>query len=389
MAAAVSLVRPARTAQTVIPLVRGPEDRHFFTSFQDQNNVAFAKWSPYAVPPDDLYPLAPHRREVPLLDSTTGFRSVVANVGGPRIPSAPFYKGPGGDHRARTAIGMRPLLLDMAAQARWNSKSVSAEAMRARVGGWTSPVRVTPTPHAVPVNLKTHTFNLNVDPTDQMTSDPTPDSIRDRKAKKYMYTSATQRSYEDVNWDCMLPPKAKPPDQTQDIQSDPLSRHSTLKRFEPRPHVWQAVSGLGVWDKCQSRPSTAVVKPHNFTSPFPRISQIPLYSGSVGSTNLDDVDNPYTEFTPFTVLRTRKPRQTDTNYRPDIPGYTGKRQWLGTESNKSNISSSPEQVLGISQGTENSAKHGHQSPLSKMVTTVPPSNPFNVKTPKVFLKHFV
>lgn len=137
MAAAVSLVRPARTAQTVIPLVRGPEDRHFFTSFQDQNNVAFAKWSPYAVPPDDLYPLAPHRREVPLLDSTTGFRSVVANVGGPRIPSAPFYKGPGGDHRARTAIGMRPLLLDMAAQARWNSKSVSAEAMRARVGGTT------------------------------------------------------------------------------------------------------------------------------------------------------------------------------------------------------------------------------------------------------------
>ncbi|XP_051872183.1 spermatogenesis-associated protein 48 [Pristis pectinata] len=357
MTAAVSLARPARAGQTVIPFVRGPEDRHFFTSFQDQSNVAFARWSPYAQPPEDLYPPAPHRHDVPLLDLTSGFRSVAsgAAAGSPRLPSTPFHLAPAGNCRARTAVPVsaRPLLLDVAAQARWNSKSVSAEAIRARMGGWTSPIRVTPSPHSTPVSLKTHTFNFNVDPTDQTTSDPTPDSKREMKAKKYMYTTTTQRSYEDVNWDCKLPPKVKPADTTQDIQSDPLSRHSALKRFDPSPHVWQAVGGLGVWDKSQSRPSSAVAKPLNFTSPFPRIHQIPLYSGSIGGNNLEDVDNPYTEFTPFTVLRTKKPRQTDTNYCPDIPGYTGKRQWSSTEPNKSNISrmfqAPPDQVQGIEE----------------------------------------
>ncbi|XP_072109642.1 protein SPMIP7 [Mobula birostris] len=397
MTAAVSLARPAQTGQTVIPFVKGPEDRHFFTSFQDQNNVAFAKWTPHAAPTEDLYPLAPHRQDVPLLDPISGFKSVgwSAASGSPRLPGASFNTVLGGDCRARTAIpvSMRPLLRDVAAQARWNSKSVSTAAIRARVGGWTSPVRVTPTPHSSPVNLQTHTLSFNVDPTDQTTSDPTSDSTRDTKAKKYMYTTTTQRSYEDVNWDCKLPPKVKLAEATQDVQSDPLSRHSTLKRFDPSPHVWQAVGGLGIWDKSQSRPSSALAKPVNFTSPFPRIQQIPLYSGSIAGNNLEDVDNPYTEFIPFTVLRTKKPRQTDANFCPDIPGYTGKRQWSSIESNKSNVSRMfhvpPEQVQGIPQDTEKQSKYRHQSPLSKMVTTVPPYNPFNSVTPKALLNQFV
>ncbi|XP_067854757.1 protein SPMIP7 [Heptranchias perlo] len=390
MAPAVRLARPARMAQNVIPYVRGPEDRHFFTSFQDQNNVAFARWSPDAVAPDDLYPLAPHRHDVSLLDATSGFKSPGANVeaGTKRIPNLPFYTVPSADGRARTAIptGMRSLLQEMSDETRWNSRSVSAAALRARVGGWTSPVRVTPSPHRVPDSLKTHAFTFNVDPSVQNSCDATSESARDATARKYMYTSATQRSYEEVNWDCKLAPKVKPADTTQEKIADPISRHSTLKRFDPSPHMWQAVSGIGFWDKSQSRPSSAIAKPINFTSPFPRIHQIPLYSGSIGGNNLEDVDNPYTEFTPFTVHRTQKPRHTDTTHCPNIPGYTGKSQWTGAEPDKSNFSRMfhppPERVYGIPQGTETQSKYRHQAPFSKMVTTVSPYNPFHPKSSK-------
>ncbi|XP_067866853.1 protein SPMIP7 isoform X2 [Heterodontus francisci] len=369
MAPAVSLARATGMSQTVIPYVRGPEDRHFFTSFQNQNAAAFARWSPNTNAPDELYPLAPHRHEVQLLDATTGFKSPAASAdtGTKRIPSLVFYTAPDTECRAHTAIPISSLpQKETWAQTRWNSRSVSAAAIRARVGGWTSPVRVTPSPHQVPDSLKTHNFNFNVDPSVQTSYDATSESVRDARARKYMYTTATQRSYEDINWDCKLAPKVKPADTTQDKIADPISRHATLKRFDPSPHIWQAVSGLGFWDKSQSRPLSAVAKPINF--------------GSVGANNLEDVDNPYTEFTPYTVPRTEKPRHTDTTHCPNIPGYTGKRQYTGTEANKYNFSRMfhppPEQVCGIPHGTERQSKYRHQAPFSKMMTTVPPYSPF-------------
>ncbi|XP_072364970.1 protein SPMIP7 isoform X1 [Scyliorhinus torazame] len=389
MAPAVSLARPAPAmGQTVIPYVRGPEDRHFFTSFQEQDNAAFARWSPDSSAPDDLYPLAPHRHEVQLLDISSGFKSAghSAESCTKRIPNLAFYREPGGECRARTAI---PIDIQQQSQSsRWNSRSVSSAAIRARVGGWTSPVRVTPPPHSVPDSLKTHNFNFNVDPSVQTSYDATPESARDATARKYMFTTTTQRSYEDVNWDCKLGPKIKS-DTIQDKIADPMSRHATLKRYDPSPHMWQAVSGHGYWDKTQSRPLSAVAKPITFSSLFPRIHQIPLYSGSVGGNNLEDVDNPYTEFTPYTVPRTEKPRHTDTTHCPNIPGYTGTRQWTGTESKKSSFSRlfhpPPQRVYGIPHGTEKLLEHQRQSPFSKMMTTVSPHNPFHTKISKSFL----
>ncbi|GCB74600.1 hypothetical protein scyTo_0003691, partial [Scyliorhinus torazame] len=224
--------------QTVIPYVRGPEDRHFFTSFQEQDNAAFARWSPDSSAPDDLYPLAPHRHEVQLLDISSGFKSAghSAESCTKRIPNLAFYREPGGECRARTAI---PIDIQQQSQSsRWNSRSVSSAAIRARVGGWTSPVRVTPPPHSVPDSLKTHNFNFNVDPSVQTSYDATPESARDATARKYMFTTTTQRSYEDVNWDCKLGPKIKS-DTIQDKIADPMSRHATLKRYDPSPHMWQ------------------------------------------------------------------------------------------------------------------------------------------------------
>ncbi|XP_078083932.1 protein SPMIP7 [Mustelus asterias] len=389
MAPAVSLARPAAMGQTVIPYVRGPEDRHFFTSFQEQDNPAFARWSPNSWAPDAFYPLAPHRHEVQPLDISTGFMSPgqSAESGTKRIPNLAFYREPGGECRAHTAIPFD--FQQQRHSGRWNSKSVSAAAIRARVGGWTSPVRVTPSPHSIPDSLKTHNFNFNMDPSVQTLDDATSESARDATARKYMYTTTTQRSYEDVNWDCKLAPKIKPADTTQDKIADPISRHATLKRYDPSPHMWQAVGGQGHWDKTQSRPFTAAAKPINFTSLFPRIHQIPLYSGSTGGNNLEDIDNPCTEFTPYNVPRTEKPRHTDTTHCPNIPGYTGKTQWTGTESNKSNFTRlfhpPPERVCGIPRGSEKQLKYKRQSPFSKMITTVPPYNPFNTKISKALL----
>ncbi|XP_072431703.1 protein SPMIP7 isoform X1 [Chiloscyllium punctatum] len=387
MPPSVGLARPgAPMAQTVIPFVRGPEDRHFFTSFREQDNAAFARWSPDAAAPEELYPLAPHRHEVQLLDSTSGFISpgASADTGTSRIPNLAFYREPGGEWRAHTAI---PVAVQETGGSRlWNSRSVSAAAIRARVGGWTSPVRVTPAPHSVPSSLKTHNFNFNVDSPGQPSYDATSEITRDATARKYMYSTSIQRSYEEVNWDCKLGPKIKPEDATQDKIADPVSRHATLKRYDSSPHMWQAVGGHGHWDKSQSRPFSAAAKPINFTSLFPKIHQIPLYSGSVGGNNLENKDNPYAEFTPFTVPRTEKPRHTDTSYCPNIAGYTGKRQWNVKEINKSNISRlfhpPAERVCGIPRGTEKPLKYRHESPFSKMMTTVSPFNPFNPKTSK-------
>ncbi|GCC25069.1 hypothetical protein chiPu_0003474 [Chiloscyllium punctatum] len=104
---------------------------------------------------------------------------------------------------------------------------------------WTSPVRVTPAPHSVPSSLKTHNFNFNVDSPGQPSYDATSEITRDATARKYMYSTSIQRSYEEVNWDCKLGPKIKPEDATQDKIADPVSRHATLKRYDSSPHMWQ------------------------------------------------------------------------------------------------------------------------------------------------------
>lgn len=58
-----------------MPFVRGPEDRHYFTSFQDKKNNAFLKSHPFVSPEDKNYPLVPHRDDVPIINTFSGFLS--------------------------------------------------------------------------------------------------------------------------------------------------------------------------------------------------------------------------------------------------------------------------------------------------------------------------
>ena len=68
--------------------------------------------------------------------------------------------------------------------------------------------------------------------------------LRDKLAMKYMYTSSTQRSYEGVPWDTILPNKRWPPTSTLEDRPDMIDQRYTLKRYAPSAEEWQ-VSGKG------------------------------------------------------------------------------------------------------------------------------------------------
>ncbi|XP_007895658.2 spermatogenesis-associated protein 48 [Callorhinchus milii] len=385
-------------AHALMPFVRGPEDRHYFTSFLDQRQAAFTRWSPFAEAPDDNYPLAPLRRDVPLVDPCSGFVSAGADAdletGVKAIPSLvdlsgdvrPNHRAPNPAGRSQTPPNFPSFLeYETADDKQWNSRAVSTAALRAREGGWTSPVRVTPSSPRVPSSFKTHNFNFVVDPSEQVPGDGS-DIERDLIARKYMYTSMTQRSYEDVHWDAKLPPKIKPPDATQEKKTDRVTLSSNANRYEPTTQQWQAITGFGIWDKFQSRPLNNVTKPITFSSPFPRIHQIPLYSGCFGGINTENVDNPHAEFTPFTMVRTQAPKQyQDVTHRPNL--HTDKWLWPATQGDFRTFSPTADQMYGTGypQSGEAALKYKHHAPFAKIVATIPPFNPFN-KNPRRVLR---
>ncbi|XP_026134743.1 spermatogenesis-associated protein 48 isoform X3 [Carassius auratus] len=134
-------------------------------------------------------------------------------------------------------------------------------------------------------------------------------------ARRYIYTSAAQRAYEDVDWDFKLPPRHKPPSTTLEKMADPVSQRFVLKRYHSRPELWQ-------------HQSMSKIRPYTFILALNNICDLAvLYSGTVGSENMDSVDVPGEDFIPLTVLRTTIPPHTPASYRTTIPGYTGKARF--------------------------------------------------------------
>ncbi|KAF7669901.1 hypothetical protein LDENG_00115310 [Lucifuga dentata] len=141
-------------------------------------------------------------------------------------------------------------------------------------------------------------------------------------AQRFCYTSATQRSYEDVGWDSKLPCCSKAPATTLEKKADPVSQHPSLRRYNSQPQLWQSVGAE--WNKLQLRSRHDAKKPISFCSPCPRSGQIPLYTGTIGSKNMDNIDNMDEDFQPLTLKRNTLPFYTPTSHRTTIPGYTGK-----------------------------------------------------------------
>ncbi|XP_068092619.1 protein SPMIP7 isoform X2 [Hyperolius riggenbachi] len=350
---------------------------------------SFAKYNPQAVSPHLTgYCLHPLRDDVPLLDPCSGFLSSGADADmrpatGRRIPCLaglsdakhPVHTDP---HHllqgARCHTVTRQAQEKSSKVDKWNSVAKPEASLRAELGGWTSNVKI------IPQVTRGHGTSLAPKFVLQQSQDS---CSRDSLVHRFVYTSSTQRSYEDVPWDIKLPPKLKPPESTLERLPDPISQHFTLKRYEPEPEIWQVAGGI--WDRFQTRLFHGQKKPLTFVSPYPHMDHIPGYCGFTGSVNTEDIDDPNVVFRPFTKVRTPQPRYTTTAHTPNIPGYTGRVHWIAIHPANSNLlspsSSAGTKMSGLLTESRTGSPFNHQAPLSKMVTTVSPFNPYN-KTDK-------
>ncbi|XP_064648180.1 protein SPMIP7-like [Lineus longissimus] len=254
----------------------------------------------------------------------------------------------------------------------WNSREMSERAIRAALGGWTSDVD----PRKAQEEKLRGTENVPKTPS------AAAKDKRDQLALKYMYTSSTQRQYEDLPWDSMLHPRLWTKPTTFEGKPDKVSQRWTIKRYEPAADEWQHPGRA--WDWFQHRDTYFGNRPATFCSANPRSQQIPGYSGAVGGTNLGEIDNAGESFSPLTCKRTPLPRPTDTSHRPNIPGYKGCTWYKPhTAPAHSNMSDPiPQTTARVHRelpltATPSTTEHKRDSRMSKMVTTVPPCNPFN------------
>ncbi|XP_053477103.1 spermatogenesis-associated protein 48 isoform X5 [Ictalurus furcatus] len=152
------------------------------------------------------------------------------------------------------------------------------------------------------------------------------------KALRYIYTSEAQRGYENIDQDSKL----KPPLCILEKMADPVSQRFTLKRYHSRPELWQTIGPH--WNRHQIRASYNVKKPFSF--------------------------------------------------RPTIPGYTGK----ALHDRPHTVATSQPSSMLTHQTTGSSStpsSYGRQAPLSRMLITVKPGNPFlqpKAPTPPIYSK---
>ncbi|NP_001388476.1 protein SPMIP7 isoform 6 [Mus musculus] len=243
-------------------------------------------------------------------------------------------------------------------------------------------MKVVPVPvheHEVGTLSRIYTFDEEAISTDD--SEPLVQLDKKYNIKDSFYKSSTQKAYEDVPWDKMLPPKLDPEETTVEKAADHISQCFSLKRYERLPAITQMVGGL--WDRFQTRLFSAPAKPINFVSPSTRSKYIPLYTGHVQSTDADNVDNPYGDIKSVASPRHSKLQYTNSSRSANIPGYTGKVHFTATHPTNSNIPSrepsADSEMNRLLLQEMRVDRFRHQGPMSQMVTTVKPYNPFNKK----------
>ncbi|XP_037011932.2 spermatogenesis-associated protein 48 isoform X1 [Artibeus jamaicensis] len=391
-----------------MPFVKGVEDRHDFGRMEKKCNPSFLKFHPYpasGVPDYHLhypyppphgpdYPLFPLRDDVPLGDPCSGFLSPGADADlkpdiGRTIPSLvdfsdvkPQQRVPRPDTGLQTTLKRQTLFLDELKQDRkWNSRATPDISIRARLGGWTSPLKVPPPPHRHEGCSINHTYTFDEEATCTDDGEPLSQPNKKYNAKDCFYKSSTQKAYEVVPWDKMLPPKLGPEETTVEKATDPVTQCFTLKRYERAPALTQMVGGL--WDRFQTRSFSVPVKPVNFVSPSSRSKYIPLYTGHVQSTNTDDVDNPCGDSKSLAKPRHSQILCTNTSCSANIPGYTGKVHVTATHPANSEVpAAAPSQDAAVHRVLQEELAGGlfhRRAPLSRLVTPVRPCNPFNRK----------
>ncbi|XP_059512166.1 spermatogenesis-associated protein 48 [Myotis daubentonii] len=389
-----------------MPFVKGMADRHDCERTEKKCNPAFLKFHPYPpsfVPNYHLhypypppygpdYPLFPLRDDVPLGDPCSGFMSPGGDADlkpgiGRTIPSLvdlsdvkPQQRVPRPDTGFQTTLKRQKILLEELKQDRkWNSRATSDTAIRARLGGWTSPVRVAPPQPRHEACSVTHTYTFGEEAVCEEDRELPAQPNKKRDAKDLFYMSSTQRAYESVPWDKMLAPRLDPEETTVERAADPVSQCFTQKRYERVPAVTQMVGGL--WDRFQTRSFLVPAKPVNFVSPSSRSKYIPLYTGHVQATNADDIDNPSGDITSLAKPRSSRILHSQTGCSANIPGYTGKVHFTATHPANTHV---PAAVPSLDSEVHRVLRRDmavtlfrRQAPLSRMISTVKPYNPFN------------
>ncbi|NWJ05136.1 SPT48 protein, partial [Crypturellus undulatus] len=377
-----------------MPFVRGPENRHDFASFEEKDSKSFLKFNPYTCAGEPNYPLFPHRDDVSLVDPCSGFVSPGADAelqpySGRAIESLvdysdvkPHQRVPASGERGQAAHRRRLIFLEETNwDRRWNSRAVPAASVRARLGGWRTLLEGTSV-----LRDQNPILSFRVNPTLKKSNDLSA-NWREEKARNYFYSSSTQRGYEEVPWDNILPPKIQPPESTVEVMADPVSQYFTRKRYNSESELSQVVGGL--WDRFQTRSFTSPQRPVVFVSPSSRTCHIPSYTGCVGAVNFEDIDNASVDLIKLAHVRTSKPRYTNSAHTPNIPGYTGKVHWTATHPANSNVPPTTPSIIAGMQGYiaehGHSTQYNHQGPFSQMLTPVSPQNSFK-KIPQQTIK---
>ncbi|XP_068574868.1 protein SPMIP7 [Cebidichthys violaceus] len=350
--------------------------------------------SPFARchPPAEHVNLAPLRDDVLLLDPCCGQLSAGAEVdlglrGRQRfidlqhVPSA-LWVPPGFRERPQTAPKPSGICVDLSEDKAWNSRRIPDAVLRARLCGSTDPVDVQPHSLRTSTEAMLHSRfpDKHTGPQDVFSSHLKPWRHNSPAVQRFRYTSATQRSYEEVSWDSKLPRRLKAPDTTLEKMADPVSELTSSRRYGSRPQLWQSI---GVeWGRQQLRSRNDARKPISFCSGCPRSGQIPLYTGTIGSENMQNIDDMDGDFHPLTLKRSIVPSYVPTARRTTIPGYTGKAAYANSAADAA-VS-----VPAVSSPAGSSGPaFGHAAPLSRMVTTVTPCNPFLRPVLPVTRKH--
>ncbi|XP_066536001.1 protein SPMIP7 isoform X2 [Hoplias malabaricus] len=352
-----------------LPYERGQSD---LKSLTETDEPGFMRFNAQAHPPADSAPLAPLRDLAHTTEPCSGLLSVAAQTDLGLRKNSGFIDRvyPPSDLRVPVGVRDRPQTptlrpsapsLDLSEYKRCNSRNKLEYARQVR------DIEQSPSKTACYTSPEKDTGSLVLS------------EFMEKAARRYIYIG-----YEDVDWDSKLPPRLKPPMTTLEKMADPVNQHFTLKRYNSRPELWQAVGPH--WNKHQLRATYNAKKPVSFTSPCAKSGQIPLYCGVVGSENMDGIDNPEQNFTPLTLLRTIMPPYTPTAHRPTIPGYTGKALHNRPHTALSFLSSPPPHLTP--GNSLSSSAYGRRAPLSRMVTTVPPGNPYlHPKTPTLPIRH--
>ncbi|XP_044229364.1 spermatogenesis-associated protein 48 [Thunnus albacares] len=324
--------------------------------------------------------LAPLRDDVPLLDPSCGQLSAGAEVdlgvkGRKKFidfhhVASALRVPPGFREKPQTAPNPFGICTELSEDKAWNSRRIPDAAIRARLTG-----------SAQPHSLKTPTLyssfpDKSTDAQDAFSSDQRLWTDNSLAVRRFRYTSATQRSYEEVGWDSKLPRRLKAPATTWEKMADPVSERPSSRRYNSQPQLWQSVGAE--WNRQQLRSRNDARKPISFCSGYRRSGQIPLYTGTIGSQNMDNIDNMEEDFHPLTLKRSIVPRYAPTARRATIPGYTGKAVYAHSAADAAvsvpavcSPACSPRTIK-----ESRSPVFSHAAPLSRMVTMTTPCNPF-------------